>query len=117
MVAMLKQIAQHMERLGPQRDHPPGPGQRIELGIEETIGEDIAHRTILRAVPVLLAAPYAVSGGVGSTDVRSIPEKGGLVHGREIAGTLQLPARQRSGRLGRSLISLAPFAEGSRNHA
>jgi hypothetical protein len=59
VVALLEQIAQHMKRLGPQGDHHPGPGQRIELGIEETIGEDVAHRAILRAVPVLLAAPYA----------------------------------------------------------
>src|SRR5215510_9595261 len=79
MVTLLEQIAQHLKRLGPQGDYPPGPGQRIELGIEETIGEDVAHGAILRAGPVLLAAPYAGFGGVGGTGVHSIPEKGGLV--------------------------------------
>ena len=90
---MLEQIAQHMKCFGPQGDRPPGPGQGIELGIEETIGEDIAHGAILRAVPVLLAALYTGSGGGEVTGVRSIPEKGGQVHGRYIAGKWQLPAR------------------------
>ena len=79
---MLEQIAKHMKRLGPQGDRPPCPGQRIELGIEETIGEDIAHGAILRAAPVLLAAPYARSGGVRCTDVRSIPETEDWLHCR-----------------------------------
>ena len=82
MVALLEQIAQHMKRLGPQGDHPPGPGQRIELGIEETIGEDVAHGALLGAAPVLLAAPYAGSGGVGGTDVHSIPETEDWLHCR-----------------------------------
>ena len=79
---MLEQIAEHMKGLGPQWDCPPRPGQRIELGIEETIGEDIAHRAILRAAPVLLATPHAWSGGVRCTDVRSIPETEDWLHCR-----------------------------------
>jgi hypothetical protein len=93
MVAMLEPIAQHMKRLGPQGDRPPDPGQRIELGIEETIGEDVAHGAILCAAPVRLAAPYGGSGGVGSTDVRSIPETEDWQHGREMPACGQATVR------------------------
>jgi hypothetical protein len=104
---MLEQIAEHLKGLGPQGDCLPGPGQRIELGIEETIGEDIAHRAILRAAPVLLAAPYAGSGGVGCTDVPVYQKR----RAGYIAGKCQLPAGQRSGRSCPGLLCLGTFAE------
>src|SRR3954468_22108767 len=43
---MLDQIAKHMKRLGPQRDCLTCPVKGAELGIEETIREEILHGAI-----------------------------------------------------------------------
>jgi hypothetical protein len=68
---MFEQVVEHMKRFGTQGDRQPGPGQGIELGIEETIGEGVAHGAILCAAPVLLAAPYVVSDCTGTYTVPS----------------------------------------------
>src|SRR5262249_51853290 len=45
---MRQQIREHLKHLGPQRARAAGAGQGIELGIEDTIGEVVAHGEALR---------------------------------------------------------------------
>jgi hypothetical protein len=52
VVAMRQQIHEHLEHLAPQQVGSPGPGQGIELGIEDTIGEGVAHGRTLRTALV-----------------------------------------------------------------
>ena len=52
MIAMRQQILEHLEYLAPQRAEGPGPGQGIELSVEDTIGEGVAHGGTLRTALV-----------------------------------------------------------------
>jgi hypothetical protein len=45
VVAMFKEILQHLKRFGPQPDRRALPVQSIEAGVEDTLSEDIAHTT------------------------------------------------------------------------
>jgi hypothetical protein len=45
VVAMFEEILQHLKRLGTQPDSRALPVQSIEAGIEDTLGEGIAHMT------------------------------------------------------------------------
>jgi hypothetical protein len=65
---MLEHITQHMKRLGPQGDRQTCPVQRIELGIEETIGEDIAHGAILRSSATLVTLAVRMKPGSESLE-------------------------------------------------
>jgi hypothetical protein len=40
---MFKQIAERVERLGPERDRPTGAGQRVEPSIQNAVGEKVAR--------------------------------------------------------------------------
>jgi hypothetical protein len=50
---MLQEIVQHVKDLRPQPDGRIGSVQGIELGVEDTVGEDVAHATSLPAVPAV----------------------------------------------------------------
>src|SRR5262249_37031443 len=43
VVAMRQQVGKCLEHLGPLRARAPGPGQGIELRIEDTLGKGVTH--------------------------------------------------------------------------
>src|SRR5438270_14050904 len=48
---MHQQILEHLKHLGPQQANSARAGQGIELGIEDTISEAVAHGGALRKAP------------------------------------------------------------------